>query len=575
MGRKKISNLNEEFDLKLFAIIARKNFYLLFINITIFLTLSYLYLRYTHPVYISETVLKIGTVNNANAVLNLQNNQFMDAMGSSNQLAGDIELLRSRVMIARVIARMQMNVSYFSQGNVLDNEMYNNSPFSIEYQVQDSSLLDSRFILYFDSQKQFKVSYNWDDQEVSRTGAIGEWNAYPGIRLKVKIINYPIILRQQKKISDAPYYFTINNNESLIEKYFQFVSVLLLNPNAQTIKISFKDNNASKAADFVNRMAEEYDEYDKERKSEGSNKSLGFINETIQSIDNELKISELSLELFKKENKILDPAKNADDVLMHIHTMIDQRVNIQLEMAVLERLEKDILTNDKLENLLPLLAGTYTDALIQNLVEKIQLLEDRKSNLGFMATEDNAAMKSLDLDIDNQRRILIKSMSNAKLSLVEKIKSIDQRITEFEYGFMKLPGKEAEMSRLQRTYEVNQKFYQLLLEKKVEFSITKAGVVTNNIILQKGKIANEPLTPNRRLIIAGSLLLGFIISFLIIFVRYLFYNEITSLDEINQYTDASLLGIIPKYKSEIPVSRLLVDKNPKSAISESFRSVRT
>ena len=131
MGRKKISNLNEEFDLKLFAIIARKNFYLLFINITIFLTLSYLYLRYTHPVYISETVLKIGTVNNANAVLNLQNNQFMDAMGSSNQLAGDIELLRSRVMIARVIARMQMNVSYFSQGNVLDNEMYNNSPFSI------------------------------------------------------------------------------------------------------------------------------------------------------------------------------------------------------------------------------------------------------------------------------------------------------------------------------------------------------------------------------------------------------------------------------------------------------------
>ena len=60
--------------------------------------------------------------------------------------------------------------------------------------------------------------------------------------------------------------------------------------------------------------------------------------------------------------------------------------------------------------------------------------------MGFMATEDNAAMKSLDLDIDNQRRILIKSMSNAKLSLVEKIKSIDQRITEFEYGFMKLPA---------------------------------------------------------------------------------------------------------------------------------------
>ena len=49
----------------------------------------------------------------------------------------------------------------------------------------------------------------------------------------------------------------------------------------------------------------------------------------------------------------------------------------------------------------------------------------------------------------------------------------------------------------------------------------------------------------------------------------------SSLEEINQYTDAAMLGIIPKYKSQIPVSQLLVDKNPKSAISESFRSVRT
>src|SRR5207253_9825157 len=33
--------------------------------------------------------------------------------------------------------------------------------------------------------------------------------------------------------------------------------------------------------------------------------------------------------------------------------------------------------------------------------------------------------------------------------------------------------------------------------------------------------------------------------------------------------------INPKYKIEIPNSQFLVDKNPKSAISESFRSVRT
>ncbi|MBL0342044.1 MAG: hypothetical protein IPP71_14615 [Bacteroidetes bacterium] len=36
-----------------------------------------------------------------------------------------------------------------------------------------------------------------------------------------------------------------------------------------------------------------------------------------------------------------------------------------------------------------------------------------------------------------------------------------------------------------------------------------------------------------------------------------------------------MLGIIPKYKREIPISQLLVDKNPKSIIAEAFRSIRT
>ena len=37
----------------------------------------------------------------------------------------------------------------------------------------------------------------------------------------------------------------------------------------------------------------------------------------------------------------------------------------------------------------------------------------------------------------------------------------------------------------------------------------------------------------------------------------------------------SLIGIVPSYESQIPVSQLIVDKNPKSIISEAFRSIRT
>ncbi len=121
MAKKKISHINEEFDLKLFAIIVKKYFYVLLTVLFFALVGSLLYLRYTHPVYQSESVIKIGTVNNANAVLNIQNPQIYDALGI-NQLAGNIEILRSKLMVDRVLSKMPLEVSYYAQGTVLDEE---------------------------------------------------------------------------------------------------------------------------------------------------------------------------------------------------------------------------------------------------------------------------------------------------------------------------------------------------------------------------------------------------------------------------------------------------------------------
>src|SRR5262245_34465530 len=160
MAKKKISHLNEEFDVKLFAIIAKKNFYILIILMVVSLTAAFLYLRYTHPIYQSEAIIKIGTVNNATAVLNIQSQQMYDAMGI-NQLAGDIEVLRSSLMIDRVIAKMPLEVSYYAQGTVLDEELYRKSPFEVEFYQLDSSICDMPFFVKFIGTTRFELSYNW------------------------------------------------------------------------------------------------------------------------------------------------------------------------------------------------------------------------------------------------------------------------------------------------------------------------------------------------------------------------------------------------------------------------------
>ena len=573
MQKKKITNLNEEFDFKLFAIIAKKNFYWLFTLITLGLIFTFLYLRYTPPVFQAQSLVKIDVVNNASAVLNIRSSSI--DQNNSNLIAGHIELIRSRVIVGRALAKLPLQISYYAKGTVLVNELYTSNPYKVEALVKDSSVVDYTIYVEFLSEKRIKLSYTTYDKTEQGIFSISEPIQLPEMTLKFTINNFPAIVAHQNTIKKQAYYFIINDPETNIYNYSRLIQVQLLNQQAQTLQIVYKDNNPYKAADIVNMIVSEFNDYDKERKSGSETRSLEFINESLGKIDQDLKFSEYALESFKKDNKILNPAVNAAEDLSHINESINQKALIQLDISVVDRLKKDLDQNKDINNLIPILAGTYADNVIASLITNIQALENEKQKLKLQATDENMSVKNIQNQIQVQRQLLLNSIKNARESLQAKIENIDIRISEFEKKFLQLPSKEAELNRLQRMFDINQKFYSLLLEKKVEFAISIAGVTSNNVVLEKAAPSLVPISPIKKFVVAASLSIAFLIGMIIIFFKYLFYNEITSLEEINQYTEAALLGIVPKYKNEIPVSQLLVDKNPKSAISESFRSIRT
>ena len=85
-----------------------------------------------------------------------------------------------------------------------------------------------------------------------------------------------------------------------------------------------------------------------------------------------------------------------------------------------------------------------------------------------------------------------------------------------------------------------------------------------------------PIFPNKLIVYAVGLAGGVLLGLGLIAARYFMHNTITNVRELERNTKASVLGIIPTYdKEKMEVSRLVVDKNPKSAISESIRSIRT
>jgi tyrosine-protein kinase Etk/Wzc len=575
MPKKKVSPLNEDFDFKLMVTIASKNLLWFALFMTISVIIAFLILRYTAPTYEPTTVMRFSSENNAQSVLGINTGAIYTA--ETNRLAANIELMRSKVIVERAISKLPLQISYFAKGAVLVNELYKQSPFLVEFTIRDSLIYGTHLMIDFTDEKSGIITYIAPATGEKKTVPflVNKWLSLQECSLKISVKDFNIISQTQKNISKDAYYFVLNRLSDISRKVLVDIQVVPLNTEAGTVQIKIKEANQIKGADIVNGIASEFNKYDIEKSSEGANKVLDFIDNTITQIDSELSNSENSIEDFKRKNKIISPDQAIIEVRGRYDDLQKQLLVINNELSFYERIKKDIHENNDIGRFLLSLYGQSNDNLIIQQIAKLQDLIDLQSQIKVQATENSVIYNSHLIKIKSQQDIITKTILNEESALKAKRSQIVNQLGDNDKQFGQLPGQQAEFGRLQRLFNINEKFYNLLLEKKAEFSIARAGYVSQHIILQEARSDGTPVSPNRPLIISLSLMIGFIASILLILTRYLLYNEINALEEIGQYTDAALLGVIPKYKREIPVSQLLVDKNPKSVISEAFRSIRT
>lgn len=573
--KERISNFSGEFELGLFLFIARKSLIWIFLFFVLAFIGAKIYLRYTPPVYASASVIQVQTSNQANKLLNVEN---LYGAENTNGLAEAVELLRSKVFLKRVLSKLPLAISYFTEGTLLNNELYTSSPFNVEVKYKDNSILGTKIYVAVNSNVNGLVSFSKDGKNYSENYTVGKWLHFPQFDLKILINNYSAIQRQQNTVKENAYYFTINDTNSLVNNYFSFLEVKLLNEEAKTISISLKDLNPQKATDIVTSMTEEYTSFDIERKGESSKSVIEFIDQQLDVVYEQLKASENSIQLFKKDNKLTVDADVKNTNTIRLNGLQDKIIVLELEENVLNKIENDINKSKSIDSysLLAMLAGTEIEKNISDVISELHRLLIQKEEMLYQVTPSSEAIKAIDFQIDIQKKLLKESIKSVRINQKLRKQELQKKADQFAETF-KLPANEIEYSRLQRLFSIHEKYYTLLLEKKTEFSISKAGFVSQNIILEKADSSQSPVSPNRKIIYISYLLVAFLLSLFLILFRYLSHNEINSLNEITKYTNASIsiLGIIPKSKQDIPVSQLLVDKSPKSLIAEAFRSVRT
>jgi tyrosine-protein kinase Etk/Wzc len=570
-GEEDYGDFLSDFDIATLLVVTRKSIFWLLLLFATSIFGTFLFNRYTKPIFESTSILKLDLKNNA-GVLGFKGIQE-EAEGSKHTtLSGEIEFLKSRLVAEKVLERLDLNVGYFVYGKILVDEKYRTAPFKVDYKITNHGYYNLPFDVTILNNEEFKLSYKVGEQEITNVYTFGAQIGSTDQGFVFKLIKEPSFAPEHFNI---PYFFKVYDKETLISFITQNLNVGILNLDASTIKVSFKDYNSLKATDIVNTVDSVYLYETIAARSKAHEQTIAFLEESLQKTEKDLEEAEQKMEAFVRRNKTVDVKSDFGRVMLKMETLDAEKLGLKLQISMLRDLEELIRTNKDLQSFIPGLTQ-LPDPQLSSAIKELNTLYQERERTALSQKENTFALKQKDTNIEKVNRGILELVSQNKRILYQQIAELNNKMAELEGEVIGLPAKETEYVRLKRFYGLYEKLYLLLIEKQAEYGIAKAGTLPNFVILSPGLENKIPVYPNTKMLYIGSVFLGLFLCIIFIFFRYFLHDTIATQKELEKSLSASVLGGIPEYKKEkMEYSRLIVDISPKSAISEAFRSIRT
>jgi capsular exopolysaccharide synthesis family protein len=440
------------------------------------------------------------------------------------------------------------------------------------------------------------------------------------IRKRYRLVDY--LLEWMGSVEDSlihPQEFSFNQRIRVIEGLRRTSRVSTVR-EADVLRISVSSSDSSDAVFLANKMSTTYRNLDLAGGQGELHFVLTFLDTQITKYENRLAIIENELEQFQSDYKIyaLDGSvelllKDLTDYESIYYTNIaelevaQERVNyLKSQLSDSEKALMDEITNTN-------------NPMIVALRGKIAELEAQKVQQMVDEGWDDSSLQARDFN----RRII--EMKNKLTGITESLilsgwseedpfaasqeifnKIVEQEVevhaarsraeeynklvAQMSSRLTDLPSQTLQYARLERDLKLNEKLYLTMKQKYEESRITEAGQMGKVRILDPALVAKK-VKPNKKMNLLFGVLIGLGLGIGYAFLREFMDNTVKAVEQLER-KGLTVLGIIPdmhhqaggviKESVSSPSKggmdfrrRLITYEDPKSPVSESYRSLRT
>jgi capsular exopolysaccharide synthesis family protein len=551
----------EGLDLTKLRMILRNNWYWLLLIFVVINATAYLAVRYSKSIYSSESVLKLDvkeTASEFGITTTVEDKNI-------NLMASEIDIIRSELFLSQVLDSLNIDMSFYSVGRFLNDELFGVAPFSIEYTIKNPYAYNVPIYIDEDGANGFKLRVGEHGKELE--GRYGERVLLDALDITVrKNVNF-------QKGDELGYYFIINSRGVLLSYLLGNLQAEPLNYRSNTILVSFKDHNAFKAHAVVSKIDTLYLRYSNEQNNLANSQKIEWLTNELYLIEKKMEDYENYFESFTLQNK----TNNLDDDLRKTITAINridsQRYDVSRKLTETNRLLDDIHTHSG-DFFISLLQRRVLPEGLQKNLEDLQQRTIETEKLRMSYNETTLAFREKQKDIEVLQTKAVNQLAELKADLMQRAVDLSKRKAQLESEFANMPDKSTQFNKNQRFYKLYEEFYLSLMQSKSGFEIAQAGSTPDFKILSPATLSTIPIAPKKTMIFGVGMITSLIAVLLLIGVLYIVNNKVTNAGELERNNNTPLLGVVPA-SSYTTTAGLHVVEHPRSMVSEAIRTLRT
>ncbi|RKY87049.1 hypothetical protein DRQ11_07160 [candidate division KSB1 bacterium] len=431
-------------------------------------------------------------------------------------------------------------------------------------------------------------------------------------------------------LQDSLSLFRVENPEDLhvgYRRYFvrHLQEALSIEPVRDTdvIKIKVKAPSPQEAAFLANKVAEVYQNLDREFSRGEISQVVTFLRDQLQKKEESLRAAEEALRKFQQDEGIVALSQETQEMvkqLVEFESLYQEAVTDRKTYE--KRLEYLKSQLGELRRTLETDLADISHPLILELRQKIAESEAKLVNFkaqgipesypDFKKENERLASLKRTLTEETKKVLLARYPVHDPLKpyqeILEKIitaetevealqakedalkKIVDQHLLKLDT----LPEKSLKLARLERAKKLNENLYMMMKEKYEESRITRAGQIGKIRIVDPAVPPEFPISPKKKLNLILATLVGLGLGIGVVFFLEYLDNSVRTVEDVERL-QLPLLGSIPDIEPEkqnglwraLPkkkgsedevgrlATRLVTHLKPKSPYSEAYRSLRT